>query len=106
MKYEFVFSKAWKIIWKNKALWLFGFLASCSRSVNTASGSSGGQSSGSLFNPGVNASPSLLWPGVINQWLLQLKHSWETEPWLVPLLILAVFSFILIILVIILVLYR
>ncbi len=99
MKYELVFSKAWQIIWKNKALWLFGLLASCGRSVNSGSGSSGGQSSSSIFNPGVNASPSLQWPGVINQWLLQLKHSWEAEPWLVILLVLAVFSFILIVVV-------
>lgn len=100
MKYELVFSKAWKIIWKNKALWLFGLLASCSRSINSGSGSGGGQSSGSLFNPGVAASPSLQWPGLINQWLLQLKNSWETEPWLVVLFILAVFSFILLIIVV------
>lgn len=33
-----VLSKAWKIIWKNKILWIFGILASCSQS----SGGSGG----------------------------------------------------------------
>lgn len=99
MKYELVFSKAWQIIWKYKALWLFGLLASCSRSINSGSGSGGSQSSGSIFNPGVTASPSLQWPGAINQWLLQLKHAWEAEPWLVLLLILSVFSFIVIIIV-------
>lgn len=99
MKYELVFSKAWNIIWKNKALWLFGLLASCGRSVSSGSGSSGGQSSSSLFHPGVTASPSLQWPAAVSQWLLQLKHSWEAEPWLVLLMILSIFSLIFILVV-------
>jgi hypothetical protein len=46
-----VLSNAWKIIWKNKILWIFGILASCGRS----SGGSGGGSRTSGFNvPGNN----------------------------------------------------
>lgn len=39
-----VLSKAWKIIWKNKILWIFGLLSSCGR------GSGGGNGGGGNFN--------------------------------------------------------
>lgn len=42
MNYGDVLSKAWKIIWKHKILWLFGVLVGCSAS----SGGGGGGSSG------------------------------------------------------------
>lgn len=41
-----VLSKAWKIIWKNKILWIFGILASCGRS----GGGGGGGGSNANFN--------------------------------------------------------
>jgi hypothetical protein len=49
MNYGEVLSKAWKIIWKNKILWLFGVLASCSAggSGGGGGGSGAGGSSGS-----------------------------------------------------------
>jgi hypothetical protein len=44
MDYGEVLSKAWKIIWKHKILWIFGILASCGRS-----GGGGGGNAGSRF---------------------------------------------------------
>ena len=37
-----VLSKAWKIIWKNKVLWIFGILSSCGR--GSGGGGGGGNS--------------------------------------------------------------
>ena len=45
-----VLSKAWKIIWKNKVLWIFGILASCGR------GGGGGGGGNSNFNFNNNGS--------------------------------------------------
>lgn len=48
-----VFGKAWKIIWNNKVLWIFGILASCSgRSGGGGGGGSGsgGSGNGPNFN--------------------------------------------------------
>lgn len=45
MDYGKVLGRAWQIIWKNKVLWLFGILASCSN---------GGGSGGSSFNSSSN----------------------------------------------------
>ncbi len=42
MDFGEVFSKAWKIIWKYKILWLFGIFASCS-------GGGGGGGGGKRF---------------------------------------------------------
>lgn len=42
-----VFTRAWKITWKHKVLWLFGILASCGRS---SSGNSSGSNQGSTSN--------------------------------------------------------
>ncbi len=43
-----VLSKAWKIIWKNKILWIFGILSSCGR--GGGGGGGGGGNGGSDFN--------------------------------------------------------
>jgi hypothetical protein len=55
MDYGEILANAWKIIWKHKVLWIFGFLASCGSGTG---GSSGGgtssTSSGSGFDPGKN----------------------------------------------------
>jgi hypothetical protein len=40
MNYGEILSKAWKIIWKFKVLWLFGLLASCGESSGGGSGNS------------------------------------------------------------------
>ncbi len=42
-----VLSRAWQIVWKNKALWIFGILASCS-----GGGGGGGGNSGYQFSQG------------------------------------------------------
>ncbi len=44
-----VLRRAWEIIWKNKALWIFGILASCSNAGGGGGGNSGFQSSNSEF---------------------------------------------------------
>jgi hypothetical protein len=43
-----VLSRAWQIVWKNKALWIFGILASCSG----GGGGGGGGNSGFQFSQG------------------------------------------------------
>jgi len=48
MKIGEILSRAWKIVWKFKVLWLFGILASCGQAGGSSSGgSSGGGSGGS-----------------------------------------------------------
>jgi hypothetical protein len=42
-----VLSKAWKIIWKHKVLWIFGILAGCGSANSSGGGGSGYQASGS-----------------------------------------------------------
>ena len=43
-----ILSRAWKIVWKHKILWLFGILASCGQASGSSNGgSSGGGSGGS-----------------------------------------------------------
>ena len=46
MNYGEVLSKAWKVVWKNKILWLFGILAGCG-AVGGSNGGGGGSSGGS-----------------------------------------------------------
>jgi hypothetical protein len=49
MDYGEILTKAWKIIWKHKILWLFGLLASCGalNTMNSGGGGGGGASSAS-----------------------------------------------------------
>jgi len=95
MKYQEVFSGAWKIVWKYKFLWIFGILSSCMRSGG-GGGSSGGSGGGSSFMPhqGFLASPALSVPGQVNHWLLYLIQTANNEPWIIVLLIMALFLFI------------
>jgi len=65
MDYGEVLSKAWKIIWKHKILWLFGILASCGAMNSMSSGGGGGggasgASSQSNLWHGNGAGPHLL----------------------------------------------
>lgn len=48
MNFGEILSRAWKIIWKHKVLWIFGILAGCGRGGGGGGGSanSGFQSSG------------------------------------------------------------
>jgi hypothetical protein len=93
MNYSEVFSNAWKIIWKFKALWIFGILSSCMRSSGSSSGSGGSSGGGSSFLPGQGdlASPVLHFPGQIYQWahLIQIKA--EEDPWIIAAFIAAIF---------------
>jgi len=94
MNYGEVFSKAWKIVWKFKALWIFGILSSCARVGSGGGGGSSGGSGGSshLINSGgVLASPNVILPKQVYQWYLQTQQAWDTEPWVVFVIILAVF---------------
>lgn len=93
MNYSEVFSKAWKIIWKFKALWIFGILSSCARASSGSGGGSAGGSGGSsnLFHSGVLASPQAFLPKQVYQWFLQYQYAMDTEPWGVFLIIMAVF---------------
>lgn len=70
MNFGDILTKAWKVIWKNKILWLFGVLAGCSvtTSYHGGGGSGGGgaaSSGGSGFlspQNGVGNGPSILAP--------------------------------------------
>ena len=41
MNYGEVLTRAWKIVWKFKVLWIFGILASCGTGSNGRSGGGG-----------------------------------------------------------------
>ena len=60
-----VLTRAWKIIWKHKVLWIFGILASCGRG-----GSSGGGNSGGGNN---DFSPNL--PPQLTQWTQWIENN-------------------------------
>ena len=95
MNYSEVFSKAWKIVWKYKALWIFGILSSCARASSGggggSSGGGGGGSSNLINSTGVFASPNVVLPKQVYEWYLQFQHAFDSEPWAVFLMILAVF---------------
>src|SRR5689334_15573224 len=52
-----VLTRAWKIIWKHKVLWIFGILASCGRGSGGNSGNSSRYSSG---GPTPNLPPQVM----------------------------------------------
>lgn len=94
MNYSEVFSKAWKIVWKFKALWIFGILSSCARAGSGGGGGSSGGSGGSshlIDSGGVFASSNVVLPKQVFQWYLQFQQAWDAEPWGVFLIVLAVF---------------
>jgi hypothetical protein len=60
MDYGEVLSKAWKVIWKHKVLWIFGILASFGQGSGGGGGNGGGsgwRSSGNGTNPFSNLPP-------------------------------------------------
>lgn len=77
MNYGEVLSKAWKIIWKHKVLWIFGFLAGCAQSSGGGGGGNGG-GSGYNFNSGdtgdFQSFIGQLPPGV-ERWFEQIARS-------------------------------
>ncbi len=75
MNYGEVLQKSWKIIWKNKILWLFGLLASCGSSSGGGGGGGGGSAGGN------GNSSSGIFPGTPFQnlppWLEDLGRTFE-----------------------------
>ncbi|MCL4257787.1 MAG: hypothetical protein KJZ53_04560 [Anaerolineales bacterium] len=64
-----ILSRAWKIIWKHKVLWIFGILASCgSRSGGGGGGNNFSTDSGQNFNP----------PPELQQFFTNLERSMRT----------------------------
>lgn len=60
MNFDFieVFTRAWKITWKYKVLWIFGILASCGRS--SGGSNSGGSNRGSSGTPNNPLTPEMM----------------------------------------------
>jgi len=90
MKIGDVLSKAWKIIWKNKILWLFGVLAGCSASHGGGGSGGGGggggaaASNGSGMMPpqnGFHNGPSILAPSAQRAFENFARTISEIEPW-------------------------
>lgn len=87
MKFDIieVFTRAWKITWKYKVLWVFGILASCGR------GSSGNFNSGSgNGNNGIVDTPFT--PEMMRQFesfAQSMVHWFEQNPWIIYVLIAA-----------------
>lgn len=74
-----IFTRAGKITWKYKILWLFGMLASCGRS----SGGNGGNSNsgGSDFNGDNPFSPQML--NQMERFFLRVGRWFEENPWII-----------------------
>jgi hypothetical protein len=88
MKIGEVLSKAWKVIWKNKILWLFGILAGCSAS---GGGGGGGRASSSISSGGPGMMPSqgnygngtsILAPSAQRAFEQFARTVSEIEPWI------------------------
>lgn len=77
MNYGEIFSKAWKIIKKFKALWVLGFLAAC----GAQSGSSGSSGSGYQFSGGENGSGPHPFNGEMPDWMGKMGpwHMFDNE---------------------------
>jgi hypothetical protein len=95
MDFGEVLSNSWKIIWKHKALWIFGILAGCARGGETRIGFGGSGQSGT-------GNPSLI-PGITpqNQQLLSNIQEWITTH--EALVVAAIVVFFLLVLVLVLV---
>jgi len=87
-----VLSKAWKIIWKNKVLWIFGILSSCGRG---GGGGGGGNSNfntdgsgDNLFNNGNNPFSDGKFPGMeeFGRNMEQFFNGSEAQTW-IPIVI-------------------
>ena len=93
MNYGETLSKSWKIVWKNKILWLFGILAGCSAAIG-GSGSSGSSGHGGSTSGG----GSSLVPGSdqfarnISQVANNTGNFIEQNPWIWVVVALAIFG--------------
>ncbi len=90
MDFGNILKKAWKIIWKQKILWLFGFFASCGSAMNHGGGNNANAtmgSQGSSPNGAGNVFPFFNPP---------MRHSFDTfvrnietvEPWVWVMIVL------------------
>jgi hypothetical protein len=80
-----VLTRAWKIIWKHKVLWIFGILASCARR-------SGGSGNGGGGNRGFQTSPSGNAPfsgGQTERVMSQIGQYFEQHLWIILAIIVA-----------------
>jgi len=105
MDYGEILTKAWKIIWKHKILWLFGLLASCGalNTMNSGGGGGGGASSASsqanLWHGNASGAPLLrAVPGGVFQELWQNMVEVPVGVWISigVLAVLAIFVFVLV----------
>ena len=91
MNYGEILSKAWKIIWKHKVLWIFGLLASCMANQRPSGGGGGG--SGYSFG-GEDAINQGNMNGIFegaNGLFSQLQQFTETVPiWLIVMVFIAI----------------
>lgn len=72
MDFGEVLTKAWRIIWKHKILWIFGILAGCGRGGGGGGGGSGWRQSQPF---GQNAGPAMQhWGTQISNWIVD--HLW------------------------------
>jgi len=88
MQYGEVLSKAWKIIWKYKVLWIFGILAS----LGTGGGGGGGGGSSYSSNDNSNFPQFDQYANQVENWVTQ---NW----WVIGLIILAVVLLVLVMIV-------
>lgn len=82
-----VLTRAWKIIWKHKVLWIFGILASCARG-------SGGGGSGSGGSRNYQTSPNGEFPfggGELERFADQAVRYLEDNLWIIIAAILVIF---------------
>ncbi len=92
MNYGEVLSKAWKIIWRFKILWIFGILASCSGNLGNGSSSSG--NNGIRYNvPGENLPPG------IQNFITQMTNVIQNIPFWVWILLFIVLLLVIVIVV-------
>ncbi|MBN1371657.1 MAG: hypothetical protein JW987_06925 [Anaerolineaceae bacterium] len=89
MQYGEVLSKAWKIIWKHKVLWIFGILAS----LGTGGGGGGGGGGGSGYSGGNETFPQF------EQFANQVENWVSQNWWVIGVIIMAVVLLVLVMIV-------
>ncbi len=90
MDYGKVFTRAWKIIWKFKVLWIFGILAGCGQ--GGGGGGGGGGNSGFQFSGDQGNMPS-----EINRYFFKFERFFNNiDPWQIAAIIGGLILFILI----------
>ncbi|MFU8826817.1 MAG: hypothetical protein ACNA70_04915 [Brevefilum sp.] len=81
MNYGEILSKAWKVIWKHKILWLFGVLAGCSATGGGGGGGGGGSAGSGASNFTVQpGSPNFIAPAT-QQALENVFQFLSSIPW-------------------------